>query len=103
MFAKVNVPVLGVVENMAGFVTPTGEKIDIFGAGGGEALASQYNIPFLGSIPIDVSIREGGDKGVPVAIEQDSIYGKVFTDIATRVLEVAQIKAGEAPTLKVVN
>ena len=70
MFRRVNVPVLGVVENMAGFVTPNGERIDIFGSGGGEQLASQFGVPLLGSIPLEVSIREGGDPGDPVAAHE---------------------------------
>ncbi len=60
MFRKVNVNVLGVIENMSGFVTPSGERFEIFGSGGGQALAAQYDLPLLASIPIDMAIREGG-------------------------------------------
>ena len=67
MFEKVNVPILGIVENMSYFITPTGDRVEIFGHGGGRAEAERKNVPFLGEIPIYVKIREGGDSGRPVA------------------------------------
>jgi ATP-binding protein involved in chromosome partitioning len=82
MFRKVNVPVLGIVENMAGFITPGGEKIDIFGAGGGAELAKQYNVPFFGSIPIDISLREGGDRGEPAASKDGTKLAEQFDHLA---------------------
>ncbi len=102
MFRKVNVPVLGVIENMAGFVTPSGERIDIFGSGGGEALSAQYDIPFLGSLPIDMAIREGGDAGQPIAMRQDTIAGQQFRRLA-RVLDETLARTGTSPRLSVVN
>ncbi|HZM03236.1 MAG TPA: Mrp/NBP35 family ATP-binding protein [Candidatus Saccharimonadales bacterium] len=66
MFEKVNVPILGIVENMSYFITPNGQRIEIFGHGGGRAEAQRKNVPFLGEIPIFVAIREGGDSGNPV-------------------------------------
>lgn len=68
MFEKVNVPILGIVENMSGFVTPEGVRIDIFGKGGGREEAARKGVPFLGEVPIFVEIREGGDKGEPVVV-----------------------------------
>jgi ATP-binding protein involved in chromosome partitioning len=68
MFEKVNVPILGIVENMSGFVTPEGTRIDIFGKGGGREEAARKGVPFLGEVPIFVEIREGGDKGEPVVV-----------------------------------
>lgn len=68
MFEKVNVPILGIVENMSGFVTPEGTRIDIFGKGGGRDEAARKGVPFLGEVPIFVAIREGGDKGEPVVV-----------------------------------
>ena len=68
MFQKVNVPILGIVENMSFFETPTGERVEIFGNGGGQNEANRQKIPFLGEIPLFTEIREGGDKGVPVVI-----------------------------------
>jgi ATP-binding protein involved in chromosome partitioning len=72
MFTKVNVPLLGIVENMSYFTTPQGERIEIFGHGGGRAEATRQNIPFLGEIPLYTSIREGGDSGVPVVMSAPS-------------------------------
>jgi len=68
MFLKVNVPILGIVENMSYFTSPGGERVEIFGHGGGKAEAERQNMPFLGEVPIFVEIREGGDQGVPVVI-----------------------------------
>src|ERR1039457_3310032 len=68
MFEKVNVPILGIVENMSFFVTPKGERLEIFGHGGGRAEARRRNLPFLGEIPLFTEIREGGDKGIPVVV-----------------------------------
>jgi ATP-binding protein involved in chromosome partitioning len=68
MFQKVNVPILGLVENMSYYVTPSGERVEIFGHGGGQAEALRQKIPFLGEIPLFMEIREGGDLGVPVVI-----------------------------------
>jgi ATP-binding protein involved in chromosome partitioning len=66
MFNKVNVPILGIVENMSYFITPGGERVEIFGHGGGHAEADRQKVPFLGEVPIFTEIREGGDSGVPV-------------------------------------
>jgi ATP-binding protein involved in chromosome partitioning len=68
MFEKVNVPILGIVENMSYYITPTGERVEIFGHGGGHAEADRQKLTFLGEIPIFTAIREGGDKGVPVVV-----------------------------------
>ena len=71
MFAKVNVPVLGLVENMSYFVSPTdGQRFDIFGSGGGAREANRLGVPLLGQIPIDLQTREAGDRGMPVVLEQ---------------------------------
>ncbi len=71
MFAKVNVPVLGLVENMSYFVSPTdGQRFDIFGSGGGVREANRLRVPVLGQIPIDLQIREAGDRGMPVVLEK---------------------------------
>jgi ATP-binding protein involved in chromosome partitioning len=68
MFEKVNVPILGIVENMSYFETPNGERVEIFGHGGGKAEAQRQNIPFLGEIPLFTEIRISGDLGVPVVV-----------------------------------
>ena len=68
MFEKVNVPILGLVENMSYFITPGGERVEIFGHGGGRAEAARKNVPFLGEIPLFTEIRQGGDEGRPVTV-----------------------------------
>jgi ATP-binding protein involved in chromosome partitioning len=79
MFEKVNVPILGIVENMSYFVAPGGERVEIFGHGGGKAEAERRKIPFLGEIPIYTNIRLGGDSGVPVtASHPDGVEAQAF-------------------------
>jgi ATP-binding protein involved in chromosome partitioning len=68
MFNKVNVPILGLVENMSYFTTPTGDRVEIFGHGGGKSEAARQNVPFLGEVPIYTEIREGGDRGMPITV-----------------------------------
>jgi len=72
MFARVNVPIVGLVENMSYFTTPAGERVDIFGHGGGQAEAARQHIPFLGEIPLFTEIRAGGDQGLPVVVSAPS-------------------------------
>ena len=70
MFDKVNVPVLGLIENMSYFMSPSdGKRYDIFGSGGGEREAKRLRVPLLGQIPIDIATREAGDRGIPVVSE----------------------------------
>lgn len=89
MFERVNVPILGVVENMSYFIAPdTGKKYDIFGSGGGSKMAETYNAFFLGGIPIDSRVREGGDKGVPIVYDiPDSENAKLMMEISHRLTE----------------
>ena len=83
MFQKVNVPILGIIENMSYFTTPTGERVEIFGHGGGRAEAERQNVRFLGEVPLFTEIREGGDQGIPVAISKaDQPPGQAFLNIA---------------------
>jgi ATP-binding protein involved in chromosome partitioning len=83
MFEKVNVPILGIVENMSYFTAPNGDRVEIFGHGGGRAEAERRKIPFLGEIPIYVEIRRGGDSGVPVVVsESQAPSAQPFIDIA---------------------
>jgi ATP-binding protein involved in chromosome partitioning len=85
MFEKVNVPILGLVENMSYFTAPSGERVEIFGHGGGQAEAARQNIPFLGEIPIFTEIRVGGDRGLPVVISAPkSAPSQAFLDLAGR-------------------
>jgi ATP-binding protein involved in chromosome partitioning len=83
MFRKVNVPILGIVENMSYFTTPNGERVEIFGHGGGKAEAARQNVPFLGEVPIFTEIREGGDNGMPIVVSAPNhSAGKAFVQIA---------------------
>jgi len=83
MFEKVNVPILGIIENMSYFMTPSGERVEIFGHGGGRAEAERQKIPFLGEIPIYTDIRIGGDQGVPVVVSAPTApCGEVFIRVA---------------------
>ncbi|MXW22775.1 MAG: Mrp/NBP35 family ATP-binding protein [Candidatus Dadabacteria bacterium] len=89
MFNKLNIPILGIVENMSYLDMPDVDgKIDIFGRGGGRRMAERFEVPFLGEIPLDPRIRIGGDNGTPI-VESDpqSAAGKAFFEIADRILE----------------
>lgn len=94
MFKRVNVPVLGVVENMSYFLCPEcGTRSDVFGHGGARHEAERQGVPFLGEVPLHMTIREKSDAGLPVvATEPDGVHAKIYRDIAARVLE--QIKGG---------
>ena len=84
MFAKVNVPVLGLIENMSYFLCPSdGKRYDIFGSGGGAIEAERLKVPLLGQIPIDIATREAGDRGTPiVAADARGAVAQVFLSIA---------------------
>lgn len=94
MFTRVNVPVLGVVENMSYFIAPdTGKQYDIFGNGGGNSLAKELNVPFLGGMPIDPRIRVGGDKGVPIVYDAPgSEYEKVLMQLSQDFAKQVEIR-----------
>ena len=89
MFEKVNVPVLGLIENMSYFISPdSGKRYDIFGNGGGEREAKRLRVPLLGQIPIDIATRESGDRGMPITAEAgDSPVAASFMRIAARLRE----------------
>ncbi len=87
MFRRVNVPVLGIVENMSTFICPhCGTRSDIFGHGGARHEAERLGVPFLGEVPLDITIREKSDAGLPVvATAPDSPNAQIYRDIAARV------------------
>ncbi|KUG25793.1 scaffold protein for cluster assembly apbc, mrp-like [hydrocarbon metagenome] len=104
MFERVNVPVFGIVENMSYFIAPdTGKKYDIFGYGGGEKLANESDVNFLGGIPIDARIREGGDKGVPIVFDlPDSEHSKSILAIAENLVKEAEkLGSGGKPKIEI--
>jgi len=96
MFKRVNVPVLGVVENMSYFLCPhCGTRSDIFGHGGARHEAERLGVPFLGEIPLHITIREKSDAGLPVvATEPDGPHAQIYRDIAGKVRE--QLKGASA-------
>jgi ATP-binding protein involved in chromosome partitioning len=98
MFAQVNVEVLGIVENMSHFTCPhCSQIIDIFSKGGAERTAAQFNVPFLGSIELVPAIREGGDRGMPVALAgPDSALAAEFYAVARKVTERAEDAASRS-------
>jgi ATP-binding protein involved in chromosome partitioning len=102
MFNRVNVPVLGVVENMSYFLCPEcGARSDIFGHGGARHEAERLGVPFLGEVPLHMTIREKSDAGLPVvATEPDGPHAKIYRDIAAKVL--AAIKGGGRAAPKIV-
>ena len=93
MFTKVNVPVLGLIENMSYFLCPSdGKRYDIFGSGGGEREAKRLKVPMLGQIPIDIATRESGDRGKPiVAMEKDGVVSKEFQKVAQHLRKTLSI------------
>lgn len=95
MFEQVNVPVLGVIENMSYFIAPdTGNRYEIFGKGGGQKLASEYGLNFLGEVPLGMEVREGGDKGTPVVVSApDSPQAAAFRKVAEEVARQISIEA----------
>ena len=87
MFQKLEAPILGIVENMSYFICPhCNERVEIFGHGGAERAAEQLSVPFLGRIPINSAIREGGDQGVPILrADPESLESEAFRDVARQV------------------
>ena len=105
MFEKVNVPVLGIVENMSYFLCPhCGGRSDIFGHGGARHEAQRFNVPFLGEVPLHLSIRETSDAGLPiVATRPDSHEAQIYRDIANSVrASLAGRKASSRPAPRIV-
>ena len=106
MFQRMNVPVLGIVENMTAFACPhCGELTEIFGRGGGERFAAQHSLEYLGGIPLDITVRQGGDVGVPaVAQREPGPAAQALTAIAQTVaarMSVRAVQASQQPVLTV--
>jgi ATP-binding protein involved in chromosome partitioning len=101
MYKKLNIPALGIVENMSYFVCPScSHEADIFGHGGGERLAGEVGVPFLGRVPIYQPIREGSDKGVPLLIaDPDSPAGRAIRAVAERAAAQVSIASYQKPTI----
>jgi ATP-binding protein involved in chromosome partitioning len=105
MLQRLNVPVIGVVENMSAFVCPhCGEETEIFGRGGGERFAQQHGLDFLGKVPLDVTVRQGGDAGVPaVAQREPGPAARALETVAGLVAARMSVRAAtsQAPVLSV--
>jgi len=101
MFKRVNVPVLGVVENMSYFLCPScGTRSDIFGHGGARQEAGRLGVPFLGEVPLHITIREKSDSGLPVvATEPDGPHAKIYREIAAKVRDQLKGSAQAAPKI----
>jgi ATP-binding protein involved in chromosome partitioning len=100
MFRRLEVPVIGVVENMSYFICPNcNEHHEIFGQGGGERIAKHFGVPFLGKIPLQPRVREGGDAGRPVVITHpDSVEAKAFESVAKAIAAQVSILALQKQT-----
>ncbi|MCP9472984.1 MAG: Mrp/NBP35 family ATP-binding protein [Nitrospira sp.] len=101
MFQKVNVPLLGIIENMSYFVCGhCGERTEIFSHGGGERAAEKLGVPFLGRIPIDPAIREGGDSGHPIVVtDPTSPQAAAFRDIARKLIDELEGDKKSGPSI----
>jgi ATP-binding protein involved in chromosome partitioning len=106
MFQSVEVPVLGIIENMSYFTPPDlpDRKYHIFGKGGGQRTADELGVPFLGEIPIDPRIVEGGDAGVPIVLQvADSAAAKVFRELAGTIARKLAVLADRTPAIADAN
>ena len=103
--AQINVPIIGLVENMA-FFTPEelpNNKYYLFGKDGGKRLADEYEIPFLGQVPLVQSIREGGDNGIPAMISQDKLSQQAFRDVTAMAVRNIAMRNANMPKTKMVE
>jgi ATP-binding protein involved in chromosome partitioning len=100
MFRKVNIPLLGMVENMSGFVCPDcGKRYDIFGSGGARQRAEQLKVPFLGEVPIHIQIRQRGDEGNFGRLLEDPVAGPALRDLTHRLVKQLSEGAVKEPPL----
>jgi len=108
MFRAMQVPILGVVENMSYLELPDGSRMDIFGQGGGERLAKEAGVPFLGGIPMDAVVRQAGDSGLPVVLGRpESPVARALVamaeDVAARVSVQAMSKASDVVPIQMID
>ena len=102
MFRKLNVPILGIVENMSSFIAPdTGARYAIFGEGGGDKVAEEFGVPLLARIPLEMDTRKGGDEGVPIVVGKPaSAQAAAFRSLADGVVErLGTLSALKLPTI----
>lgn len=102
MAEKVNLPVRGVIENMSWFTGDDGKKYEIFGSGGGQALADDVGVPLIGQLPLVPALREGGDDGKPItAVDPESESAKIFHEMARQIAVDMKPKKIYSPELKI--
>jgi ATP-binding protein involved in chromosome partitioning len=102
MAEKVNLPVRGIIENMSWFTGDDGKQYEIFGSGGGEELAADLDVPFLGKLPLVSAIREGGDSGMPITVaDPESEAAKIFHEMARKIAVDLKPKKIYSPDLKI--
>ena len=101
MAAKVDLEVMGIIENMAGFTTPEGETFSIFGEGGGQLLADELEVPLFGSVPLSEELREHADVGNPLSVDQpDSPAGQAIVEIARKIIATSPIELPMIETIQ---
>jgi ATP-binding protein involved in chromosome partitioning len=101
MFQKLNVPVLGIIENMSYYACPhCGHREEIFGHGGAREAARRLGLPFLGEIPLDPLIRAQSDAGKPVALDEKSVNGKAFQEVAAALAEQVSVANQQAISIE---
>jgi ATP-binding protein involved in chromosome partitioning len=107
MFRQLNVPIFGVVENMSYLELVDGSKMDIFGTGGGEQLAMEGSVPFLGKIPLEAKVREGGDNGKPILVadpkSKAAIAIKSIAEIIAAKISVAAFEGNTVIPITVIE
>jgi len=94
MFKKVNIPIVGMIENMSYFQTPNGDRFEIFDYGGVKKEAYKNNIKFLGEIPIDIEVRKNSDNGIPICIDNpQNTVSQIYNTIAKTVINITDQKS----------
>jgi ATP-binding protein involved in chromosome partitioning len=105
MFNRVNIPTLGVIENMSYYALPDGSRDYIFGQGGGEKIAKEMNAPFLGELPLNVNVRKGGDEGMPVVLNDHApLQQRAIMELAEKLAAEVRRRSAlgqQAPTVQI--
>lgn len=104
MFRQLEVPVFGIVENMSYLEMPDGSHVDVFGTGGGERLAQEAGVPFIGAIPLDPEVRKGGDTGIPIVLSApESPVARSLTYVAEEIARHVSVAALERASVVPIN
>ena len=109
MFEKVGVPIIGIVENMSTYFCPScGHEEHVFGSGGGQKMCSDYSVDFLGSLPLNLSIREQSDAGCPTVVAEPNsaisqVYKQIARQVAIRIAGLAKDMSSKFPNIVIQN